>query len=286
MLYSMIQFTSCCLLYIYNINLTNGQFLYVDLFITLPIAVCMNRAKPCRALVPKRPSASLIGKRVVTSLIGNISLVAGFQIAVYFMTEAQRWYEKPVAKEPDNPDSTPLEGDLNTSIFLFSTFQYIFTGLVFSIGPPYRQSITRNYPYMAALAILLAFDLWMVLAPVRGFYSLFGLVHVKTSWRFVIFGMGAANFAMCYCGEQFLFPWIAPRAATVFRLVRLVCSRRLEREGFHSVNENGGKYTEVGIGNDSCNASAGGIWERARRRENRKEYKILLERMASGADLY
>ncbi|KAJ2843697.1 hypothetical protein GGI22_007123, partial [Coemansia erecta] len=57
MLYSMIQFASCCLLYIYNINLTNGQFLYVDLFITLPIAVCMNRAKPCKELVPKRPSA-------------------------------------------------------------------------------------------------------------------------------------------------------------------------------------------------------------------------------------
>ncbi|KAJ2900623.1 hypothetical protein GGI21_004750, partial [Coemansia aciculifera] len=49
-LYSMIQFTTCCLLYVYNINLTDGQFLYVDLFTILPVAICMDRARPFKRL--------------------------------------------------------------------------------------------------------------------------------------------------------------------------------------------------------------------------------------------
>ncbi|KAJ2758469.1 hypothetical protein H4S06_002684 [Coemansia sp. BCRC 34490] len=283
MLYSMIQFTTCCLLYIYNTNLTNGQFLYVDLFIIIPIAVCMNRAKPFKKLVPKRPSASLISKRVLTSLVGNIALIIGFQVAIYFMTEAQSWYKKPVPKKADDPDSTPLEGHLNTSIFLFSTFQYIFTGLIFSIGPPYRQPISQNRLYLATLVILLAFDLWMVLVPVKGFYSLFGLVHVSVGWRFVILGMGVANFTLCYCGEQYLFPWVAPRAAKVVRFLRLVWNRYLQRE-YVGDRTNTSKCLENGV--VTRNVTTGGIWQRAGKRENRKSYKLVLEKMPGKAEWY
>ncbi|KAJ2518106.1 hypothetical protein GGI11_002957 [Coemansia sp. RSA 2049] len=283
MLYSMIQFTTCCLLYIYNTNLTNGQFLYVDLFIIIPIAVCMNRAKPFKKLVPKRPSASLISKRVLTSLVGNIALIIGFQIAIYFMTGAQSWYKKPVPKKADDPDSTPLEGHLNTSIFLFSTFQYIFTGLIFSIGPPYRQPISQNRLYLATLVILLAFDLWMVLVPVKGFYSLFGLVHVSVGWRFVILGMGVANFVLCYCGEQYLFPWVAPRAAKVVRFFRLVWNRYLQRE-YVGDRTNTSKCLENGAG--TRNVTTSGIWQRAGKRENRKDYKLVLEKMPGKAEWY
>ncbi|KAJ2623361.1 hypothetical protein GGI26_002399 [Coemansia sp. RSA 1358] len=164
-LYSMIQFTSCCLLYIYNVNLTDGQFLYVDLFTILPITMCMNQTKPFRTLVPKRPSASLISKKVLTSLIGNILLIVGFQVAVYFITEAQSWYHRPEPADPGDPDSTPLQGDINTSIYLFSSFQYLFTGIVFSIGPPYRQAAISNYIYVAVVIVLLLFDLWVLLVP-------------------------------------------------------------------------------------------------------------------------
>ncbi|KAJ2333129.1 hypothetical protein GGH91_006011, partial [Coemansia sp. RSA 2671] len=70
-LYSMIQFTTCCLLYVYNVNLTDGEYLYVDLFTILPVAICMDRARPFKRLVPKRPSASLTSKKVLASLLGN-----------------------------------------------------------------------------------------------------------------------------------------------------------------------------------------------------------------------
>ncbi|KAJ2036549.1 hypothetical protein H4S03_003570 [Coemansia sp. S3946] len=272
-LYSMIQFTTCCLLYIYNVNLTDGEYLYVDLFTILPVAICMDRARPFKRLVPKRPSASLTSKKVLASLLGNVALVIGFQIAVYFLTESQPWYQKQVPADPNDPDSTPKEGDLNTAMFLFTSFQYLFAGAIFNIGPPYRQPAYRNYSYVAVVAVILIFDLWVLLAPVDGLLSLFGLMHTKVSWRFTILGMAAANFALCYLGEWLLFPRLAIPLAKVFRLIKLVCSGKLYKRYELAAGEVG-------------HTGHSGLWARLGQRQNRKEYKLLLSCMAGGSSWY
>ncbi|KAJ1671451.1 hypothetical protein GGF38_000802, partial [Coemansia sp. RSA 25] len=272
-LYSMIQFTTCCLLYVYNVNLTDGQFLYVDLFTILPVAICMDRARPFKRLVPKRPSASLTSKKILASLLGNVALIIGFQVAMFFMTESRPWYQKQVPADASDPDSTPKEGDLNTAMYLFTSFQYLFAGAIFNIGPPYRQPAYRNYSYAAVVVVILAFDLWVLLAPIEGFSSLFGLMHTKVSWRFTILGMVAANFALCYLGEWLIFPRIAIPLAKVFRLCRLVCSGKLH------------KRYELAAGEAGI-AEHGALWTRLGQRQNRKEYKLLLSGMAGGSSWY
>ncbi|KAJ2688406.1 hypothetical protein IWW39_002235 [Coemansia spiralis] len=272
-LYSMIQFTTCCLLYVYNVNLTDGEYLYVDLFTILPVAICMDRARPFKRLVPKRPSASLTSKKVLASLLGNVALVIGFQIAMFFMTESQPWYQKQVPTDPNDPDSTPKEGDLNTAMFLFTSFQYLFAGAIFNIGPPYRQPAYRNYSYVAVVAVILIFDLWVLLAPVHGFSSLFGIVHTKVSWRFTILGMATANFALCYLGEWLLFPRLAIPLAKVFRLIKLACSGKLY------------KRYELAAG-EAGHAEHSSLWARLGQRQNRKEYKLLLSGMVGGSSWY
>ncbi|PIA14680.1 hypothetical protein COEREDRAFT_88502 [Coemansia reversa NRRL 1564] len=152
-LYSIIQFTTCCMLYSYDINLTNGQFLYIDLFTILPIAVCIDRFPPAERLVSKRPSSRLTSKKVLASLLGNIMLVVVFQAVMFLMTEAQTWYHKPKPSIPGDADSTPNEGELNTSLYLLSSFQYLFIGVVFSIGPPYRKSALRSYSFVAVVVL-------------------------------------------------------------------------------------------------------------------------------------
>lgn len=37
-----------------------------------------------------------------------------------------------------------IENSENTSLFLVSCFEYIFSGLVLSVGPPFRQTISQN----------------------------------------------------------------------------------------------------------------------------------------------
>ncbi|KAJ1965507.1 hypothetical protein GGI12_000729 [Dipsacomyces acuminosporus] len=311
-LYSMIQFTTCCVLYTYNANLTDGQFLFVDLFTIIPIAVFMDRSKPYKRLVPKRPSASLISKKVITSLIGNIILVIGFQIGMYVMTESQPWYQKQLPEDPSDPDSVKNEGDLNTSMFLFTMFQYLFIGMIFNSGKPYREPSIKNYGYMAVIIILALFDLWVLLVPVRGFFSLFGLMHVKVSWRFVIFGMVAANFVLCYLCERFLFPRIAVPLAKIFRLLRIGLGGCLSRVHARRKTPSEGLGTAGALGSDkedecmaksksgteelgmasqcvageNSSSQTAGLWTRLGHRENRKEYKLILEKMAGGSSWY
>ncbi|KAJ2779084.1 hypothetical protein H4R18_004212 [Coemansia javaensis] len=263
-LYSIIQFTTCCLVYTYNITLTNGQFLFGDLFTVLPIAICIDRFEPFGRLVPKRPTARLTGKRTLTSLIGNIALVIGFQVAMFFMIRTQAWYQQPRPADPSDPDSAPANNTLNTTLFLLSSLQYLAVGVAFSIGPPYRQPAWRNALFVAVVGLLLAFDLWAVLGPVPGLRSLLGLVPIAVSWRFVVLGMAAANFVLCYAGERLLFPWLAPRLARACRLASGAWRGRTKA---------------------SLAAAAGedGAWAQPGQRPNRKLYKILEQRMAPAA---
>ncbi|KAJ2719731.1 hypothetical protein GGI07_005031 [Coemansia sp. Benny D115] len=283
-LYSMIQFTSCCIFYVYNINLTDGQFLFIDLFTILPIAICMDRTKPFDKLVAKRPSASLVSKKVLTSLIGNVILVVVFQIAVFLVLRAQAWYEKPHATDPSDPDSIPIKGVLNTTIFVFSVFQYVFAGLIFSIGPPYRQPVYRNYIYLAVITVLLAFDLWVLLGPVPGFTSLFGIVHLKVWWRLFILGMVAANLVLCVLGEWLVFPMVARPLAKIFRLFGYLFDR-------YGCAWQGEKLSDEEAhlhyyGRSSKTAADASLWSRLGQRRNRKEYKVLLESMPGGSSFY
>ncbi|KAJ2498447.1 hypothetical protein GGH96_004292 [Coemansia sp. RSA 1972] len=273
-IYSIIQFTTCCILYSYDVNLTNGQFLFVDLFAVLPITVCLDRFEPFSRLVPRRPTASLASKRVIASLIGHTVLTAGFQLSVFAMTASQSWYHAPEPATPGDPDSTPEKGDLNTILFVFSAFQYVFMGVVFAIGPPYRQRAIRNYAFVLVIAALLAFELGVLLGPLPGLRSLFGLVKVQVGWRFVVFGMAVANFVMCYFGERVVFPRVAAPAAKMCRLVRLVftgrfteIARRNGTRGLVSTDDTEAELPDV--------CSRPSLWTYLGHRPGRKEYKTL-----------
>ncbi|KAJ2691947.1 hypothetical protein H4R19_006253 [Coemansia spiralis] len=281
-LYSMIQFTTCCLVYVYDITPTNAQFLFADLFTVLPIAVCIDRFEPFARLVPKRPSARLTGKRTLTSLAGNILLVIGFQIAMFFMTEAQSWYRKPRPANPADPDSTPAENSLATTLFLLSSLQYLSAGVVLSIGPPYRQPAHRSILFVAVVGALLAFDLWVLLGPVPGLRLLFSLVPISVGWRLTILGMAAAHFALCLLGERVLFPWLALPFAKICRLATLVLTGRLRTTLPCNCGRPATSAAEAKALLPPA-SRAHGLWARLGQRHNRKEYKILAQHMVPAA---
>ncbi|CAI2162186.1 8461_t:CDS:10 [Funneliformis geosporum] len=139
-LYSIIQFTTVSLLYSFASNLGNFQFLYIDLFLILPVAVLMGRTEPYPLINPKRPTASLVSRRVLTSLIGQILIQSGFQIFVYLLIREQPWYKPPVI----DPDDTNIVCFENTILFILSCFQYLLIAAVFSVGPPYRKPMHSN----------------------------------------------------------------------------------------------------------------------------------------------
>ena len=78
-LYSLIQFISVLILYTFDTNLGDIQFLWVDLAITTTVAVFMSRNGAWPVLIKRRPPGSLVNPIIIASLFAQIFGVAFFQ---------------------------------------------------------------------------------------------------------------------------------------------------------------------------------------------------------------
>ena len=79
-LYSMIQYTSACLTYYLGQNLTDYQYLIVDLGVIVPLAITMSWTKAASKLSKQRPISELISWPVLSSVIGQIIIQAACQV--------------------------------------------------------------------------------------------------------------------------------------------------------------------------------------------------------------
>jgi cation-transporting ATPase 13A2 len=78
-LYSLIQFVSVLILYTFDSNLGDLQFLWVDLAITTTVAVFMSRNGAFEQIHKKRPPGSLMNPVILLSLFTQIAGVVFFQ---------------------------------------------------------------------------------------------------------------------------------------------------------------------------------------------------------------
>ena len=81
-LYSMIQFASVVMLYDSFSNLSDNQFLWIDLILIFPLAILMCYTKSNKTLSTDMPTANLISFPVLSSVIGQIIIQFGFQVFI------------------------------------------------------------------------------------------------------------------------------------------------------------------------------------------------------------
>ncbi|KAG9018165.1 hypothetical protein FRB90_012009 [Tulasnella sp. 427] len=178
-LYSLIQFTTITLLYSFASSLGDFQFLYIDLFIIIPIAVFMGRTHAFPRIHPQSPTSSLVSKKVLSSIIAQVLITSGVQFWAFFWTRSQPWYKPPV---PDSgSDKLETINYENTVLFLVSSFQYILVAAVFSIGPPYRKEIWTNGFLMFSIVVLAAFSTVVLLFPPRPVALVLDLMEIPAS---------------------------------------------------------------------------------------------------------
>nr|XP_022336548.1 probable cation-transporting ATPase 13A3 isoform X1 [Crassostrea virginica] len=176
-LYSFIQYVSVLILYTFDANLADMQFLYVDLVITTSVAVLMGYSGAYHKLVPKQPPGSLVKPSNLLSIVAQILLVIIFQISAFLYLYYQPWY-KPVKKNLDADNTYCWE---TTVIFLVSTYQYIASAFVFSKGPPFRQPIYINVPFLLTLCTLFAFSTYMLMLPYKPILDFFTVMPLGTT---------------------------------------------------------------------------------------------------------
>jgi cation-transporting ATPase 13A3/4/5 len=204
-LYSAIQFTSVSFLYASASNLGDFQFLYIDLVLILPIAIFMGWTGPYPKLSNKRPTASLVSRKVLTPLLGQIAICVLIQLVSFELVQQQPWYKPPkLDKEESNSKNSQ-----NTTLFLVSCYQYILASVVLSVGPPFRQPITQNVPFVSTLVATLLISTYMLLDPAEWLYKLMELTYTSSGFKALLFAIALIGFFISYGCEIWIFPKLA-----------------------------------------------------------------------------
>ncbi|KAG5417665.1 hypothetical protein I9W82_005301 [Candida metapsilosis] len=222
-LYSAIQFITVTILYKTGTNLGDFQFLYIDLFLILPLAIFMSWSKPYPKLAIKRPTANLVSPKILIPLVCNIMLLLIFQVFMWLWVKKEPWYIKPVPGSDDEVASSD-----NTVLFLFSNFQYILIAVVLNQGPPYREPIQKNAPFLINLVLAIALSAALFFVDVdSSFGELMQLTALRGYFYYYILFFAALNFVLMIFGERLWFPRFVKVYKRLFQRHKIGKSKKL-----------------------------------------------------------
>jgi len=187
--YSLIQFTSSMILYAIAALFSDWEFLWIDLFIVMPLAFVSEWTGPYERLTKRRPVATLMGWNVITSLLAQNLINIFFQLLAIGLLTQQDWYT-PLEIEAHSDNSQCYEV---TTIFLFSNFQYITSVFAYSVGKPFRQPFYTNIPYVVTLVLMTAVNLVLLLYPPDFINEWFLMLDMPQDFRLLLLGLVVAN---------------------------------------------------------------------------------------------
>ncbi|CAD6193517.1 unnamed protein product [Caenorhabditis auriculariae] len=200
--YSLTQFLTVMQLYWISTILTDGQFMYIDLFLITTFAVLFGNTPASNRLAPTPPPNRLLSFASIASVIGQLFIMAFAQILVFNATAQQPWfvpYAPPTADGPE--DKRSMQG---TAVFCVSMFQYIILAAVYSKGPPYRGSIITNPPLCVLFCITTAVSIFVAAFPPDFVRNIIGNLPLA-SWQFRVFILliAAINAFVSFCFEKY-----------------------------------------------------------------------------------
>lgn len=201
--YSLVQFASVLILYSIDSNLTDIEFLYIDLFMISVFAFFFGKTESyVGPLNKKAPLNSLISFSPVASLLIHLVLAIGFQVIGWLHLKQQSWFEPFMYDEKKEFDHACYE---NYTIFTISCFQYIILAIVFSKGAPYRKSIFTNYGFLCSLTLNTIVSVILALAPFAFLTEQFDLkIPPDMLFRVYLIGYGLVNFLLSLVIEIYL----------------------------------------------------------------------------------
>ena len=193
--YSLTQFVTIMILYSIDSNLTDLQFLWIDLFLITLFAIFFGRTDSYNGpLASYSPPAALLSFTPIMSILLHIFIVIVFQTFCFYNVQYESWFV------PFN--SSLIEDDIyagheNFAVFSVSQFQYIILALVFSRGPPFRQHVYTNFFLTGSFIIMSICSVIMTVAPPDFIINSFELVLPPDGdaqayffrWKIVLFSV-------------------------------------------------------------------------------------------------
>ena len=143
-------------------------------------------------------------------------------------------------------EKSNVENSENTTLFLVSCFQYIFSGIVQSVGPPFRQTMRNNRTYMNICPTSMAnrctvpfvvtvvasslFSAYMLFDPGPWLAKMMVLTPMTFDFEVFLFVLALGGLACAWISERNVFPWLARSLGKVHD--RLWPSRRKKRKEY------------------------------------------------------
>ncbi|KAH8418163.1 hypothetical protein KR009_007113 [Drosophila setifemur] len=203
--YSLVQFISVMILYSIDSNLTDKQYLYVDLGLISIFAFFFGKTESFDGNLAKQvPLSSLISATPLASLLLHLTVVTFFQVTGWFHLHQQPWF-----KPFQQTDEEHLGCYENYTMFSISSFQYIILAFVFSKGAPYRKTLWSNWPLCLAFIVNICVIVYLVIYPsewVAIFFQL--IVPPVMSFRYFMLVYGVAAFMCHMFVESFLVEYL------------------------------------------------------------------------------
>ncbi|KAL9011027.1 MAG: hypothetical protein Q9173_004097 [Seirophora scorigena] len=104
-----------------------------------------------------------------------------------------------------------IENSENTALFLVSCFQYTLSAIVLSVGPPFRQTMANNLPFVVTIVVALLFSSYMLFDPAAWLASFMQLTDMTAGFKVFILVLALGGFACAWIAEQRAFLWLARR---------------------------------------------------------------------------
>lgn len=204
-LYSMMEFSSTIILYSIDSNLTDFEFLFIDICLVVHFAFFFGRNKAYSGpLVSQVPLTSLISLIPILSLILQVITMASIQFLSFKLVHNYPWFE-----EFHFVADTYYISFENYAVFSVSQFQYIIMAIIFSQGKPYREPIYTNKIFFTSICIMTVICTYITVYPAQWIINFLQLrFPPDIQFPLVVLGLAAANFVISTFLEMFIVQYL------------------------------------------------------------------------------
>lgn len=203
--YSLTEFLSVAFLYYFDSNLTDFQFLFIDVAMIVNFASLFGRTEAYTGkLCGIPPLTSLLGLVPLLSLVGQMGFITIAQYFSYYALIQFPWYVRHTYEGEEANECWE-----NYAIFAVSMFQYIILTIVFSHGAPYRKSVLTNRYLMLSVLIMTSVCVYITVAPAQWLVKFLELRMPKDSlFSYILLIIAAVNLIAALFFERFIVQFL------------------------------------------------------------------------------
>lgn len=204
-MYSITEFFSTIFLYRIDSNITDFQFLFIDIALVVNFAFFFGHCDAYKGpIVPETPLSSMLSLIPIISLILQAVVIASIQLSSYYIVQQFQWFTPFHFKARKMYNSFE-----NFAIYSVSQFQYITMALTFSQGPPYREPIYKNKIFFTSIIILTFVCIYITVYPAQWIINLLQLQFPpQIDFPLIVLALGLVHFILCLFIEDFVVNYI------------------------------------------------------------------------------